>query len=90
MRLDDALACVRAAGYRVTKPKPRKQSRVGPTCVTEFADGTVCRMTTHCGDDAPDFARGAKLCAWAWESRHGHACLPPVRSIHFERDGERL
>jgi transcriptional regulator with XRE-family HTH domain len=31
--VDEALAVVKAAGYRVAKPKPRKhKDRVGPTC----------------------------------------------------------
>jgi hypothetical protein len=92
MTLDDALACVKAAGFRVTKPntKRRKQARVGPTCVTTFVDGTVCRMTTYTSDEKLDYARGEKLCRWAWSSRHGHDCVPPVASIHFEREGEQL
>lgn len=90
MTLDDALKCVRAAGYRVSKPKARKQSRVGPTCVTVYTDGSTCRMTTHTSDDNPDFARGLRLCAIAWASRHKNdvAACPPVASVHFERDGE--
>ena len=89
MNLQDALAVVRASGYRVTKPKARarKQSRVGPTCVTHFIDGSVFRMTTHTTDDNLDFARGIRLCALALASRHGHDCVPPVEYVHFERDG---
>ncbi|HEY2530258.1 MAG TPA: hypothetical protein VGJ20_20370 [Xanthobacteraceae bacterium] len=96
-KLELALACVRAAGYRVSKPKAKKQSRIGPTCVTLFVDGTLCRMTTHTSDDDLDYTRGEKLCRWVWESRHvisrlfpQHDCVPAVASIHFERDGERL
>ena len=91
MNLDEALKTVRAAGYRVSKPKPKKQNRgeVGPTCVVTFADGEVCRMTTHCSDDKPDFARGIRLCAYAWSSRTGfmHEAAQPI-IVHFERDGE--
>jgi hypothetical protein len=90
MNLEQALACVKAAGFRVSKPKPRKQSRVGPTCVTQFADGSVYRMTTHTNEERLDYARGQKLCAWAWASRHKHDCVPPIVAVHFERDGERL
>ena len=92
MTLEQALTVVRAAGYRVSKPKPRKQSRVGPTCVVRFADGTLCRMTTHCSDTAPDYERGTRLCRAAWSSRHKLPVeqSPAVASIHFERDGERF
>jgi hypothetical protein len=57
--LEHALRLVRAAGYRVTKPKRKLTSR-GPRCVVRFADGTLCRMTTHCRDDALDFERGIR------------------------------
>jgi|SRR5215472_3035400 len=70
MSLDEALKVVKLAGYRVTKPKPKKQTRVGPTCVVMYGDGTTCRMTTATSDNAPDFVRGLKLCAAAWESKH--------------------
>lgn len=72
MSLDEALKVVKLAGYRVTKPKPKKQTRVGPTCVVAFSDGNTCRMTTACSDDKPDFRRGIKLCRDAWEIRTGY------------------
>lgn len=64
MTLDDAIKLVRAAGYRVTKPQPgeTKKTRVGPTCVARFDDGTVCRMSTHCDDAKLDWERGYALC----------------------------
>jgi hypothetical protein len=46
MRIEDAIACLKAAGYRVSKPKPRVKDRVGPTFVACFADGQVTRMST--------------------------------------------
>jgi hypothetical protein len=55
--LEHALRLVKAAGYRVSKPKRKLTSR-GPTCVVRFANGITCRMTTHCHDDALDFERG--------------------------------
>jgi len=68
---DHALQLVKAAGYRVTKPKQRKLTSRGPTCVVTFADGALCRMTTHCRDDALDWERGIKqrgprgmICRW--------------------------
>ena len=87
--LEHALRIVRAAGYRVTKP--RKLTSRGPTCVVRFADGTLCRMTTHFRDDALDYERGINLCKAAWSSRRN---LPmaqaPQVSAHFERDGAIL
>jgi hypothetical protein len=69
MELEQALKIVRAAGYRVSKPKLKKMTRVGPTCVVTFEDGITCRMSTHTSDDAPDFERGIKLAQYAWEAR---------------------
>jgi hypothetical protein len=89
LSLDLALQIVKAAGYRVSKPKPKLRSR-GPTCVVRFADGELCRMTTHCRDDALDWKRGIKLCKAAWCSRTRRAEAPPIISAHFERDGEVL
>lgn len=90
MELEQALGIVRAAGYRVSKPKPRKLTSRGPTCVVTFADGLTCRMTTHCRDDALDYARGVYLCKAAWSSRRDLPMTqaPSIASIHFERDGE--
>jgi hypothetical protein len=90
--LEHALRLVKAAGYRVTKPKQRKLTSRGPTCVVKFADGVLCRMTTHCRDDALDFQRGINLCKAAWSTRQAlpMAQAPQVVSAHFERDGEVL
>ena len=87
--LEHALRLVRAAGYRVNKPKPRKLTSRGPTCVVRFADGVLCRMTTHCRDDALDWQRGINLCKAAWSTRKAlpMAQAPQVISAHFERDG---
>jgi hypothetical protein len=92
MTLDLALQIVKAAGYRVSKPKPRKLTSRGPTCVVRFADGALCRMTTHCRDDALDWDRGLYLCKAAWSSRRDlpMAQAPQVVSAHFERDGNVL
>jgi hypothetical protein len=47
-----AIATLKLAGYRVSKPKPKQyrrkgkdKDRVGPTFRAEFADGTVTRMS---------------------------------------------
>src|SRR5215472_18377357 len=86
--LEHALRIVRAAGYRVSKPKPRKLTSRGPTCVVRFADGVLCRMTTHCRDDALDYERGIRLCKAAWSSRRKlpEGQVPAIISAHFERD----
>ena len=90
--LERALQLVKAAGYRVSKPKPRKLTSRGPTCVVRFADGVLCRMTTHCRDDALDYERGINLRKAAWSTRRAlpMAQAPQVLSAHFERDGAIL
>ncbi len=90
--LEHALRIVRAAGFRVTRPKLRKLTSRGPTCVVRFADGNTCRMTTHCRDDALDYERGIRLCKAAWSTRRAlpMAEAPAVLSAHFERDGAIL
>jgi hypothetical protein len=89
--LEEALRLVKAAGYRVTRPKRKLTSR-GPTCVVTFADGVTARMTTHCLDDALDWDRGIGLCKAAWSSRRAlpMAMAPQVISAHFERNGNIL
>jgi hypothetical protein len=90
--LEQALQLVKAAGYRVTKPKPRKLTSRGPTCVVRFADVVLCRMTTHCRDDALDYEHGVRLSKAAWSSRRSLPMeqAPQVVSAHFERDGAVL
>ena len=71
--LVNALAIVRAEGYRVSKPRKQKNSkrgkdRVGPTCVAKFNDGTVTRMSTF--TSLKNFGdRGTRLSHAAWGSR---------------------
>ena len=68
--LDKALAVVKAAGYRVSKPKtPKHKNRVGPTFVAEFADDTVTRMTTSTSLGKLDWDRGERLSQAAYQSR---------------------
>jgi hypothetical protein len=96
LNLEQAIAAVRAAGYRVSKPRPKRQSVKGPTCVVQFADGTITRMTTHCPNGKLDFGRGERLAIAAYESRARqwptgtNAITPPIASLHFERDGQVL
>lgn len=89
MDIQEALTLVRAAGYRVSKPKPKKQYRVGPTCVVVFTDGIVCRMTTYCNDEFLNWKRGEYLCRAAYESRQ-KLLSPPIKQISFERDGRTI
>jgi hypothetical protein len=72
--LIEALRTVRAAGYRVSKPRKPKtfkrgKDRVGPTFVAKFADGEVTRMTTFTSLEKLDWNRGVALSYAAWQSR---------------------
>jgi hypothetical protein len=72
--LIEALATVRAAGYRVSKPRKQKnlkrgKDRVGPTFIAEFADGTVTRMSVFTPLEKLDWNRGERLSQAAWEAR---------------------
>ena len=100
--LVEAIKTLRAAGYRVSKPRKQKnpnrgKDRVGPTCVAMFADGEVTRMSTFTSLKQLDWERGLRLSQAAYESRwrtrvrvHGVAplsVLPIIVSAHFEQDG---
>jgi DNA-binding transcriptional regulator YdaS (Cro superfamily) len=74
--LINALAIVRAEGYRVIKPRtskhfrrPKPKDRVGPTFVAEFADGTITRMSTFSSLETLDWGRGERLSIAAYEAR---------------------
>lgn len=72
MRIEDAIACLKANGYTVRKARTsrRKKDRVGPTFVARFADGQVTRMSCHCeSDEKLDWTRGQILAQAAWQSR---------------------
>jgi hypothetical protein len=86
MNIEDAIACLRANGYRVTKPKAKVKDRVGPTFVARFADGQVTRMSTYTSLTNLDRARGIRLSLAAYESRMKQA-PPPIITSHFEQDG---
>ena len=86
--LDEAIAQVRAAGYRVSKPKAKSGGRVGPTFVAKFADGTVTRMSTFTSLDKLDWDRGERLSIAAYQSRWRTNNVPPaILSERFEQDG---
>jgi hypothetical protein len=107
MKLILALTTVKLAGYRVSKPKPKQykrkgkhKDRVGPTCVCEFADGEVTRMSTFTSLEKLDWDRGVRLSQAAWTARWRArerkqqrpywvvAPAPPlVVSVQFEQDG---
>jgi hypothetical protein len=104
--LQVAIVLVKAAGYRVSKPRKifkRGKDRVGPTFVAEFADGTVTRMTTFTSLENLDWNRGERLSQAAWVSRWRMrerkqqrpywivAPIPPaIVSARFEQDGKVL
>jgi len=71
--LDEALAIVKSAGYRVSTPKlkskPKRKDRVGPTIVVEFVDGVITRMTVFTSFEQLDWERGMRLSIAAWQSR---------------------
>jgi hypothetical protein len=74
MRLILALATVKMAGYRVSKPRKPKtfkrgKNRVGPTFVCEFADGEITRMSVSTSLEKLDWDRGTRLSQAAWEAR---------------------
>jgi hypothetical protein len=88
--LEKALAVVRAAGYRVSKPRAsKKRDRVGPTFVAEFADGEVTRMSTYTSLEKLDWQRGVRLAQVAYQSRTGNY-PPPIIAGRFEQDGAVL
>jgi hypothetical protein len=73
LTLAEAIAMVKAAGYRVSKPRtsrrPKPKDRVGPTFVATFADGTVTRMSTFTSLENLDWDRGIRLSQAAYQSR---------------------
>jgi hypothetical protein len=70
MSLDEAITVVKAAGFRVSKPKTSKRkSQRGPTFVCEFADGVITRMTTYTSLQKLDWDRGERLSIAAYYSR---------------------
>lgn len=93
--LIEAVKIVRAAGYRVSKPRASKRrnpkDRVGPTCVCTFADGTVTRMSVFTSLEKLDWERGERLSIAAYQSRWQTCEAPPaIISAHFEQDGKVL
>jgi hypothetical protein len=72
MNLEQALAAVKAAGYRVSMPRKRKaktKDRVGPTFIAEFADGVTTRMSTFTSLETLDWERGLRLARLAYTAR---------------------
>jgi hypothetical protein len=84
--IEQAIACLKTAGYRVSKPKPKAKDRVGPTFVACFADGQITRMSTFTSLTSLDRGRGIRLSLAAYESRMKQAA-PPIIEAHFEQDG---
>ena len=91
--LDAAIEAVKAAGYRIGKPRKPKspKTRVGPTFVAEFADGTTTRMSVFTSLEKLDWERGERLSIAAYQSRFQTREVPPaIVSARFEQDGKVL
>jgi hypothetical protein len=94
--LIETIETVKAAGYRVSKPRKQKnpkrnKDRVGPTFVAEFADGTVTRMSKYTSLKKLDWDRGERLSHAAYQSRWRTREAPPaIISARFEQDGKVL
>jgi hypothetical protein len=91
--LIEALEAVKAAGYRVVKPrKPetlQRNKKVGPTFVAAFIDGTVTRMSTCTSLEKLDVVRGIKLSHAAYYSRLKKPA-PRIVAARFEDNGRVL
>jgi hypothetical protein len=83
MTTQEAIALLKANGYRVTKPKTKAKDRVGPTFVAHFADGQVTRKSTFTSLVKLDYDRGVRLSEAAYESRTKQVPVAIVAS-HFE------
>lgn len=94
MSITEAIALLKANGYRVSKPKAKRvKDRVGPTFVAKFADGEITRMSTFTSLADLDWERGVRLSQVAYESRMKHrrsATGTLILSAHFEQDGNVL
>lgn len=97
MELQNAIAMVKAAGFRVTRPgrpKIAKDQRF-PTFVARFKNGEVVRMTTFTALGKLDRARGERLAKAALGVRAETRGAPALVFTTFERswfelDGKRL
>src|SRR5262245_14220046 len=70
----EAIKTLKAAGYRISKPRKPKifkrgKDRVGPTFVCEFSDGVTTRMSVYTALEKLDWARGERLARAAHQSR---------------------
>jgi hypothetical protein len=54
-----------------------------PTCVVEFSDGVITRMTVWSSTGRPDVRRGVRLAHHVYRSRTGRE-PPAVKNMHFE------
>src|SRR5262249_686807 len=83
-----AVAFLRAAGYRVIKPRTSKirkpKDRVGPTFAPEFSDAVPLRMATFTSMEKLDWGRGERLAQAAWQSRWRTA-----HAQYSEQNGKR-
>jgi hypothetical protein len=75
-------AISQALSFLYEQPEEDNIMSASPTCVVEFVDGQITRMTTWSANGMPDARRGIKLARHAYRSRTGRE--PPV---HFLSDG---
>lgn len=91
--LKEAIALVKAAGYKVSKPRITSRSvlkTVGPTFVANWADDITTRMSIHTPDDNLDLKRAVRVSLAAYLSRTKGRGTAHIDQAHFERDGRVL
>jgi len=71
------------------QPEENSTMAESPTCVVEFVDGEITRMTTWSATGKPDGRRGIRLARHAYRSRTGRE-PPAIKSMHFESEGGQL
>ena len=90
MDLIQALAIVKAAGYRVSKPAEKKLKTVGPTFVALWSDGVFTRMSIHTHAEKPDVGRAVRVSKAAYDSRTKGLGFATISCGWFERHGSMV
>ena len=79
-------AISQALSFLYEQPEDDSIMSASPTCVVEFVDGEITRMTTWSASGNADARRGIKLARHAYRSRTGRE-PPAIKSMHFASDG---
>lgn len=79
-KVETARKLLKAVGYNVSRPRQKKLTKVGPTCVVRWADGVTTRMSINTPDDQLNFARGLRVSASAWQVAARRALVPGLRA----------